>query len=92
VYHETAKENMDEQTRATLADFAEAVDDLAFRLNEVTKEFYARLNELEDGPNDVPCRHVEDESRWMRGARRELAELIRSVEGPRPRQAPRRVP
>jgi hypothetical protein len=30
------------------------------------------------------------DARFMRQARRELATLIRDVEGPRPRQAPRR--
>jgi hypothetical protein len=33
---------------------------------------------------DVP------DEQWMRGARRELSELIREVEGPNPPQAPRR--
>jgi hypothetical protein len=32
----------------------------------------------------------ESDAEWLRGARRELAELIRDVEGPNPPQAPRR--
>ena len=35
-------------------------------------------------------RDPEAEARWLRGARMELAQLIRDVEGPNPPPAPRR--
>jgi hypothetical protein len=41
------------------------------------------------GPGDAGTRRTEDRGRWMKGAKRELALLIREIEGPNPRPAPR---
>jgi len=75
---------MDEQTREALTDVADA---LAFAADRI-----AGLAERPEqyGPGDAACQRVEDGGKWMRGAKRELGELIRSIEGPTPPQAPRR--
>jgi hypothetical protein len=38
----------------------------------------------EYGAGDAGCRRVEKQGRRLKGAKRELAELIRSIEGPTP--------
>jgi hypothetical protein len=54
-------------------------------------ELTADLEALDDyEPEDDQEAASEMDARFMRQARRELATLIRDVEGPRPRQAPRR--
>ena len=71
--------NDDNDTRAGLLDVADALAFAADRL--------ADLAEADD--QEVPP-EPQDEARWMRGARRELAALIREIEGPNPPAAPRR--
>ena len=46
--------------------------------------------EPEYGPGDAGTRRTEERARFLRGAKRELAELIREIEGPNPPPAPRR--
>jgi hypothetical protein len=70
---------MNHDTREGLLDAADALAFAADRL--------AGLAEEHD--QEVPA-EPQDSTRWMRGARRELAELIREIEGPNPPQAPRR--
>jgi hypothetical protein len=56
-------------------------------------EVAADLEALDDHePEDDQEPNPEANVRFMRGARRELAELIRDVEGPNPSAAPRRQP
>ena len=81
--------------RDALNDVA-AIDDFAQHLVGLSDRLYARVDELsadpEYGPGDGACQRVEDGGKWMRGARRDLAELIRDVQGPNPPPAPRRRP
>ncbi len=72
-------------TRQTLEEVAGALYFAADRIADL-----AESPDVENGPGDAASQHVEDGGKWMRGARRELVELIREVEGPKPSPAPRR--
>jgi hypothetical protein len=48
------------------------------------------LSDQEEEQEEEPTRDPDADARWLKGARRELAELIREIEGPRPQPAPRR--
>lgn len=74
---------MDSETRNALGGAADEVLDLAERLVVVGEDLNKLLTNTETGGG------VETREQWMRGARHELAELIRAVEGPKPRQGGR---
>jgi hypothetical protein len=63
---------------------ADLLDAMACRLHDAAED-------LRQGARNAEAQaEVEANMEWLRGARRELAELIRAVEGPNPPQAPRR--
>jgi hypothetical protein len=71
------------QTRALLTAKVDAL-----RLD--SEELAAQLEALREQQEEERTRNPVADARWLKGARRELAELIREIEGPRPQELPRR--
>jgi hypothetical protein len=79
--------------RDALNDVAAAIDEIGMCLAGLSERLHERMDEMQGehyGPGDAACRPVEDQGKWMRGARKELSLLLREIEGPNPPQAPRR--
>ena len=74
---------MDEQTRTVLDAAAGEVLDMAERLIFVGERLHQLVSEG-DEPEAPQYGPGEDQGKWMRGAKRELAGLIREIEGPNP--------
>jgi hypothetical protein len=82
-----SRANEEEMKRRTMYHAANEAADL---LDAMARRLTNAADELRQvGRNAVAQARTEAESEWMRGARRELAELIRRVEGPNPPPAPR---
>jgi hypothetical protein len=77
-----------EHDQRALTDAADALRSAADRLSELADE-KGQDDQPIYGPGDAACRRAEDEARWLKAARRELAELLREIEGPNPPPAPR---
>jgi hypothetical protein len=83
-----------EQTRALLTAKLDALhlecEELAAQLEGLQEQEEREAEEPTRDPRKGPPTGDPDaEARWLKGARRELAELIREIEGPRPQPAPR---
>jgi hypothetical protein len=66
-----------------LTQTASLLDAMARRLHDAAEDL------RRDARNATALAEVEANAEWLRGARRELAELIREVEGPNPPPASR---
>lgn len=80
---------MNDETREGLIEVADLLRAASGRLVELA-EHQPNHEPPEYGPGDAGTQRTEDRGRFVRSAKRELAELIRSIEGPNPRPAPRR--
>jgi hypothetical protein len=72
---------------------SEVADALGFAANRLADLAGSMADEEEPehyGPGDAGTRRTEERGRWLKGAEKELALLIREIEGPNPPQAPRR--
>jgi hypothetical protein len=70
--------------------YANAANDAADLLDAMAHRLANAADELRQaGRNAIAQAETEDDAKWLRGARRELAELIREVEGPNAPPAPR---
>jgi hypothetical protein len=63
---------------------ADLLEAMACRLHDAAEDL------RQADANAAAQAEIEADAEWLRGARRELAELIRAVEGPNPQPAPRR--